>query len=81
VTVFEQSRARSIAPGRLEADGGTVRAAVVIRATEAWTPRLPGRAREIAPLYSMVIATEPLPAPVWDEIGWRERSPSTTTVA
>ncbi|MBL7500750.1 NAD(P)/FAD-dependent oxidoreductase [Frankia nepalensis] len=73
VTVFEQSPARRIGPGLVELDGGAVRADVVIRATEAWTSRLPGGGREIAPLYSLVIATEPLPAAAWDEIGWRER--------
>jgi glycine/D-amino acid oxidase-like deaminating enzyme len=45
----------------------------VIRATEAWTPSLPGLTRELVPVYSLIIATEPLPAAVWDEIGWRER--------
>ena len=27
--------------------------------------------RDIAPVYSLVLATEPLPAEVWDEIGLR----------
>jgi glycine/D-amino acid oxidase-like deaminating enzyme len=73
VTIYEQSAARRISPGRVDVAGGTVRADAVIRATEAWTPGLPGYSRELAPLYSLVIATEPLPGAVWDEIGWRER--------
>jgi glycine/D-amino acid oxidase-like deaminating enzyme len=73
VTVYERSAARSIRPGAVEVAGGTVRADVVLRATEAWTSRFPGAHREIIPLYSMLLATEPLPAAVWDEIGWRER--------
>ncbi|MDT3441161.1 MULTISPECIES: FAD-binding oxidoreductase [unclassified Pseudofrankia] len=73
VTVFEHSPARAIAPGLVELDGGTVRADAVIRATEAWTPRFAGHRRELVPIYSLVIATEPLPAAAWDEIGWRER--------
>jgi glycine/D-amino acid oxidase-like deaminating enzyme len=46
--------------------GGVVRARHVIRATEAWTSALPGSAREIAPVYSLMVATEPLPASFWD---------------
>ncbi len=42
-----------------------------MRATEAWTSQLPGYERDIAPVYSLVLATEPLPAEVWDEIGLR----------
>lgn len=73
VALFERSRVRRVRPGLVELASGRVRADVVIRATEAWTSRLPGAERELVPVYSLVIATEPLPAEVWDEIGWRER--------
>ncbi|MGH3333270.1 MAG: NAD(P)/FAD-dependent oxidoreductase, partial [Nocardioidaceae bacterium] len=46
---------------------------VVVRATEGYTPGLSGQARSVAPLYSLVIATEPLPDAVWDQIGLRDR--------
>jgi glycine/D-amino acid oxidase-like deaminating enzyme len=52
---------------------GTCRADVVLVATEAYTRDLPGRKRDLAPLYSLMVATEPLGADVWDEIGLRER--------
>ena len=52
---------------------GTVYADVVVRATEGYTPRLKGQRRAIAPVYSLIIATEPLPDAMWDEIGLRER--------
>jgi glycine/D-amino acid oxidase-like deaminating enzyme len=45
----------------------------VIRATEAWTAELPGSARAVIPVYSLMIATEPLPAEVWDRIGLARR--------
>jgi glycine/D-amino acid oxidase-like deaminating enzyme len=48
---------------------GVVRARHVIRATEAWTSALPGSEREIAPVYSLMVATEPLPASFWDGSG------------
>jgi glycine/D-amino acid oxidase-like deaminating enzyme len=58
----------------VELDHATVHADVVIRATEAWTAQLgTTAAREVVPVYSLVIATEPLPPAVWDEIGWRDR--------
>jgi len=50
-----------------------VRAAVVVRATEGYTARLPGLRRALAPVYSLMIATAPLPPSVWDRIGLRER--------
>jgi len=48
---------------------GTVDADVVVVATEGYTPGLRGMRRRILPLYSLMIATEPLPPSVWDEIG------------
>ncbi|NLF04705.1 MAG: FAD-dependent oxidoreductase [Actinomycetales bacterium] len=47
----------------------TVRARHVVRATEAWTAHLAGSRRAVAPVYSLMIATEPLPAAFWDEVG------------
>ena len=37
-------------------------AEVVVRATEGYTARLPALRRTLAPIYSLMIATEPLPA-------------------
>lgn len=74
VTVAEGRRVTSIdAPLVRVAGGWLVRAAKVVRATEAWTARLPGLRRRVAPVYSLMVATEPLPTPVWDAIGLRDR--------
>jgi glycine/D-amino acid oxidase-like deaminating enzyme len=54
--------------------GGTVRAEFVVRATEAWTPTLPGHAREIVPVYSLMVATEPLSAAFWSRAGLESRT-------
>jgi glycine/D-amino acid oxidase-like deaminating enzyme len=48
---------------------GTVRARIVLRATEAYTTLLPGEGRTYLPLTSLMIATEPLPEAAWAEIG------------
>jgi glycine/D-amino acid oxidase-like deaminating enzyme len=69
VSIYERTPVLQIAPGRVVTPGGTVRARYVIRATEGYTPGLPGFRRVVAPVYSLMIATEPLPEAVWDQIG------------
>ncbi len=44
---------------------GTVRAEHVVLATEGYTPTVAGRRRAIAPIYSLMTATEPLPDAIW----------------
>jgi glycine/D-amino acid oxidase-like deaminating enzyme len=73
VPIFEQTPVRSIAPGRVETDAGTVRADVVLRATEGYTARIEGLRRTVAPVYSLMVATEPLPESTWDSIGLADR--------
>jgi glycine/D-amino acid oxidase-like deaminating enzyme len=69
VALYEGTPVLDIAPGRVVTRYGTVRARYVIRATEGYTPGLPGCRRTVAPLYSLMVATEPLPDSAWDEIG------------
>ena len=52
---------------------GRVRADVVVLATEAYTVELPGHHRDVVPLYSLMIGSEPLTAEQWDGIGLAER--------
>lgn len=73
VAIYEQTAARSIAPGVVVTDRGRVQAEVIVRATEGYTARLPGLRRSLLPIYSLMIATEPLPDAAWDEIGLRGR--------
>jgi glycine/D-amino acid oxidase-like deaminating enzyme len=73
VTLHERTPATRIAPGEVTTPYGRVRAEVVVRATEGYTAQLPGLRRAIAPVYSLMVATEPLPADVWDRIGLSDR--------
>jgi glycine/D-amino acid oxidase-like deaminating enzyme len=73
VTVHEHTPVTSIEPGRAVTRRGTVRADVVIRATEGYTRSLAGERRRLAPVYSLIVATEPLPAATWEQIGLRRR--------
>lgn len=71
VPIWEGTRARALHPGRVETDRGTLRAPVILRATEGFTATLPGHRRDWLPLNSAQIVTEPLPAEVWARIGWQ----------
>lgn len=73
VTIYEGTAATAIASGRVDTERGVVRASLVVRATEGYTPALDGMRRKLVPLYSLMISTEPLPESVWEEIGWRRR--------
>lgn len=70
--IFEHGPVRTMGAGLVVADEGAVRAPVVLRCTEAFTSALPGHARTLAPVYSLMIATEPLPGEWWDEVGLGE---------
>ncbi|HTO71464.1 MAG TPA: FAD-binding oxidoreductase [Myxococcota bacterium] len=69
VRIFEATRVERFEPGLVRTARGSVRAALVVRATEAYTAELPGLRRALVPMHSWMIATEPLPEPVWKEIG------------
>jgi glycine/D-amino acid oxidase-like deaminating enzyme len=74
VTIHERTPATGIHPERVETAGGTIGAQVVVLATEAYTSQLPGRTRELLPIYSMMVATEPLDAERWQQIGLADRA-------
>ena len=73
VTIHENSPVTSLQPGVVRTDSGEVRARYVIRATEGYTATLPGYRRDVAPVYSLMLATEPLPAEFWAQAGLERR--------
>ena len=73
VVIHEGTRVLRTSPGRVVTDCGTVSAPIVVHALEAWRTTLPGYRRTVAPVYSLMIATEPLPAADWERIGLRRR--------
>ena len=73
-TIHEGTAATGVESGRVVTRHGTVRASdTVIRATEGYTADLPSTHRLLAPVWSLIIATEPLSDEMWDRIGWRDR--------
>lgn len=72
-TIHEHSPVREIAPRMARTAAGSVNARVVVRATEAFTASQPGMRRTTAPIYSLMIATEPLSAEFWNSAGLHQR--------
>ncbi len=70
VRIAEGTRALAITPGQVTTTSGTVRAPIILRATEGFTATLPGTKRDWLPLNSAQIVTEPLPPEIWAKIGW-----------
>ncbi|MDF2731544.1 MAG: glycine/D-amino acid oxidase [Desertimonas sp.] len=68
-----------VQPRRVTTTAGTIRADAVVVATEAYTSQLPGRRRDVLPIYSMMIGSEPLNDTQWAAIGLAHRE--TFTVA
>lgn len=73
--IYESTRASEISGGgrTIVTPRGRVTADVIVRATEGYTRDLRGERRTLIPFSSSMIATEPLPAEMWDEIGLVER--------
>jgi glycine/D-amino acid oxidase-like deaminating enzyme len=80
VTIHEHTEVIDIIPGGsgrsplVRTTAGTIRADVVVRAVEAWTPTLPGEKRTLVPVYSLMVATEPLGDAFWDRAGLEARA-------
>ncbi|MFI1100801.1 NAD(P)/FAD-dependent oxidoreductase [Streptomyces melanogenes] len=73
VTVHESTPVTEIRPKHAVTPYGTVRAPYVLRCTEGFTASLKGQRRAWLPMNSSMIATEPLPAGLWETIGWEGR--------
>ena len=73
VTIHEGTPVTEIAPHVARTPFGEVRARVVVQALEGYTSTLAGRRRDLLPVYSLMLATEPLPDAFWAEVGWSGR--------
>ena len=71
--IHERTSALSFSPGVVSTNRGVITADVVVRATEGFTAQLPGHERALMPIYSQMLATEPLPDAMWDSIGLHNR--------
>ena len=73
VRIYEGTAVTEILPRKATTVYGTVEATYVLRATEGFTANLKGSHREWLPMNSSMIATEPLPNSVWEQLGWNDR--------
>lgn len=71
--IHEGLPALALEPGRVVTARGELRADHILRTTEAFTSDLRGLHRAITPIYSMMIATEPLSRDQWHDIGLQGR--------
>jgi len=69
VRIFEQTEVTAVTPGRVETRRGIVTADRIVQATEGYTATFRASRRRILPLYSLMIATEPLPEDFWAGTG------------
>ena len=72
VKIFENTPVKSYSTNELITANGKVRAKTIIIATEAYSPQFNQLKRSVVPLYSLLVATEPLPEVFWNEVGWKE---------
>ena len=69
VRIFEATEVDGFAARSVRTNRGTVTCETIVVATEGYGAALPQTHRQVLPLYSLMIATEPLPDAVWSELG------------
>lgn len=69
VAIYEQTEVLDYSPHSVVTTRGTVRCETFVVATEGYGATLRATKRRVLPLYSLMIATEPLSDDVWSEIG------------
>jgi glycine/D-amino acid oxidase-like deaminating enzyme len=74
VRICENTTVLSMEPGRALTDRGTVSAPVVLRCLEGFTPSVADAEREILPLNSAIVVTDPLGEERWGRIGWEREA-------
>lgn len=74
VRIWEESGVTGIGDGTVAHVNGVVRAPIVVQATEGFSARFRGQRRRLLPLYSLMVATEPLARDVVEALGWRNRA-------
>lgn len=73
VVIAENTTVTEIGDRFVKTTSGTVRAEVIVRATEAYTRDLRGEKLSLLPVYSLMVATEPLSDELMAEVGLGDR--------
>ncbi len=77
VTGFRAKDASGLAA--LVTPQGEVRAPVIVLAGEAYLTEIPALHRQLVPLWSLIVLTEPVSDAQWAEIGWANRETLAST--
>ncbi|CAN5652016.1 FAD-binding oxidoreductase [soil metagenome] len=75
-TIYEQTRVTDFLPGSnpvLKTERGDVRAKTIVLAGEAYLSKLEKTKRDIIPMTSHMVVTEPLSTALWEAVGWQAR--------
>lgn len=74
VRVWEESPVSRFANGIVTHAHGAVQASLVVQATEGYSDVFSQTKRRLAPLYSLMVATEPLDESTVAALGWQKRA-------
>lgn len=74
VEIYENSPAEEISSNQIKSKKFNIRSNYVLRATEGYTSTFKNHRRDLIPVYSLMIATEPLPEEVITSIGLKNRA-------
>lgn len=73
VKIYENTEVTNLAVRKLTTSHGSVNAGVTVLATEGYTPSFAGKKREVLPMLSSMIITEPLADNDLERVGWSQR--------
>lgn len=73
VTIYENTSVTRVDPRHIQAGQHSVKADIIVNATEAYNLLQPRHRPYILPIQSRVIATAPMDASIWDQIGLQQR--------
>ena len=71
--IYEQTAATGFTTGKrpiLHTAAGDLRADIVVLCGESYLSQLDQLSRQLIPIYSLIVLTEPLDDDQWEEIGW-----------
>jgi len=71
--IFEKSPVLQITKHKVSTAKASVNAKFIVRATEGYSPTIKQTRRAVVPVYSLMIATEPLSASFWQKTGLARR--------
>ncbi len=73
VKIFENSKVTTFTKNKVLVNNSKIAAGFIVNATEAYRSNFKKYKRASIPVYSLMIATEPLKPEIWDQIGLRNR--------